>query len=294
MTPTWYDLLGVEPDAPAEEIRVAWRSAIADLDPGDRRFRTLNEAAEVLLDADRRAAYDRTLEAEPAVAEPPLAPAPVLLDKAPADAASSAESPAPQGITDLTSERDRARAEAKEQRARARQEREAARTTPRRVVPAWLLAALAVLTAAALVAAGYLVSQPSDDAIATSTSEAQTAAERAASTLLAYGWQTMDEDQKAADALLTASYRKKFDQLFAVLKENQPSTKTDVKVDKIVASGIVRSGEDRVSVLVFLNRSRTNATSTEPVTYRDQVVMTMVKSDGDWLVDNMNTNQLAS
>ena len=64
MTPTWYDLLGVEPDASADEIRAAWKTAIADLDPGDRRFRALNEAAEVLLDKDRRAAYDATLAPE--------------------------------------------------------------------------------------------------------------------------------------------------------------------------------------------------------------------------------------
>ncbi len=54
MTPTWYDLLGVEPDASADDIRAAWKAAIADLDPTDRRFKTLNEAAEVLLDPQRR------------------------------------------------------------------------------------------------------------------------------------------------------------------------------------------------------------------------------------------------
>ena len=64
VTPTWYDLLGVEPDASADEIRAAWKAAIADLDPGDRRFRALNEAAEVLLDPDRRAEYDASLEPE--------------------------------------------------------------------------------------------------------------------------------------------------------------------------------------------------------------------------------------
>ena len=65
MTPTWYDLLGVEPDASAEEIRTAWKSGIADLDPGDRRFRSLNEAAEVLLDPARRSTYDASLDPEP-------------------------------------------------------------------------------------------------------------------------------------------------------------------------------------------------------------------------------------
>jgi len=67
-TPSWYDLLGVAPDAPADEVRAAWRQAIADLDPTDRRFGPLNRAAEVLLDPERRAAYDAELA--PAAPEP--------------------------------------------------------------------------------------------------------------------------------------------------------------------------------------------------------------------------------
>ena len=68
--PSWYDLLGVEQDASADEIRSAWRAAIADLDPSDRRFRSYNQAAEVLLDPASRAAYDAGLDG-------PVAPAAV-------------------------------------------------------------------------------------------------------------------------------------------------------------------------------------------------------------------------
>jgi len=75
VTPTWYDLLGVEPDASADEIRAAWKAAIADLDPGDRRFRALNGAAEVLLDPEKRSEYDASLEPDedaPTQVAPPL------------------------------------------------------------------------------------------------------------------------------------------------------------------------------------------------------------------------------
>ncbi|HEY0889273.1 MAG TPA: DnaJ domain-containing protein [Nocardioides sp.] len=65
MSPTWYDLLGVERDATADEIRAAWKAQVADLDPTDRRFGALSEAAAVLLDAERRRQYDATLPAEP-------------------------------------------------------------------------------------------------------------------------------------------------------------------------------------------------------------------------------------
>jgi Mce-associated membrane protein len=74
-TPSWYDVLDVAPDASERDIRAAWRSAIADLDPSDRRFRVLNQAAEVLLDRKARKAYDAELQAQPLVEEE--APAPV-------------------------------------------------------------------------------------------------------------------------------------------------------------------------------------------------------------------------
>ena len=63
MNASWYDLLDVAPDASEAEIRAAWKAAIADLDPTDRRFRVHNQAAEVLLDPQRRAAYDAELAA---------------------------------------------------------------------------------------------------------------------------------------------------------------------------------------------------------------------------------------
>jgi Mce-associated membrane protein len=259
LTPTWYDLLGVDRGASADEIRTAWKAGIADLDPTDRRFRTLNEAAEVLLDRDRRAAYDETLAPVETEQETP----------AEAEAQPEAQLEAP----DAT---------------RPQQE---SRTTPPRSVPAWLLAALAVLTAAALAAAGYLYSQPSDGSIADATTEAQSAAEHAVTTILAYDYRHLDADQKAADALMTTSYQKKYDPLFTQIAANAPDLKAVVTV-QVVASGVVRSGDDRVQVLLFVNRPTTRADGNQ--LYRDQVVMTMEKSGDDWLVDDMDTNQLSS
>ena len=60
MTPSWYDVLDVDPAASTDEVRAAWRAGVADLDPTERRFRLLNQAAEVLLDPARRAEHDRS------------------------------------------------------------------------------------------------------------------------------------------------------------------------------------------------------------------------------------------
>jgi len=59
-----YDVLDVEPTSTPDEIRAAWRAAVAELDPTDRRFRVYHQAAEVLLDPRRRASYDAELAPE--------------------------------------------------------------------------------------------------------------------------------------------------------------------------------------------------------------------------------------
>ena len=63
--------------------------------------------------------------------------------------------------------------------------------------------ALTALTLLMVVAAAYLASQPSDDAIADATSDAEGAAERGMVTILAYDYRTLDEDQEAAGELMT-------------------------------------------------------------------------------------------
>ena len=75
MSVSLYDLLDVDEDATPAQIRSAWKAAIADLDPTDRRFRAFNDAAGVLLDADKRAAYDAELAAGRTEAEVDEAPA---------------------------------------------------------------------------------------------------------------------------------------------------------------------------------------------------------------------------
>jgi Mce-associated membrane protein len=147
--------------------------------------------------------------------------------------------------------------------------------------------------AVALAYAGYLVAQPSDDDVAGATSQAQGAAEHAATTILAYDYRHLDADQKAAGALMTTAYQKKYDALFSQIAANAPDLQAVVTA-QVIASGVVRSGQDRVQVLVFVNRPTQRKDQTDPVVYRDQVVMTMQKSGDGWLVDNMDTNQLAS
>ena len=66
-TQDYYDVLGVNKDAPASEIKKAYRKLARkyhpDLNPGDKasekKFKEINEAYEVLSDAKKKAEYDR-------------------------------------------------------------------------------------------------------------------------------------------------------------------------------------------------------------------------------------------
>lgn len=292
-SPTWYDLLAVDPTASTEEIRAAWKSAIADLDPTDRRFATLSEAAGVLLDPERRQAYDAELAAQAAVqaevqaeAEPEVTEA--ESEQAPDTEVESGDEPAATVIPVV-----------------------AAAPAPRRapyLLPGWVLAMVAVLAVAAVVLAAVLAGHhPGSKVIqgeATlssgtkvtdieqSAADAEAAARTAIVPLLSYDYRHLDADQSKAEKYLTDSYRKSYDSLFAVIKQNAPGTQT-VITTKVVESGIVRVDGDRVQVLLFVDRPTTNKASTTPIPYQDQVTATMQKVGGSWLVDNLVTTPVS-
>ncbi|HEY0642195.1 MAG TPA: DnaJ domain-containing protein [Nocardioides sp.] len=263
--PTWYDLLDVPRDASADEVRAAWKSHIADLEPGDRRFDALNRAAKVLLDPAARAAYDASLPAESPVAEEGAraSTSPVVEEGALASTSPVVEEGALAPVTRPRS------------------------TAPG--VPTWLLAGLGIVAAGLVAAVAWTWTAGGDGDGGSAARAAQVAAERAVVPVLSYDYQHLDADQEAATALMTGKYKSEYDKLFAVLQENAPQTQTKVTAD-VIASGIVRASDDRVQVLVFVDRPTTNKLSAEPVVYKDQVTLSMQRVDGEWLVDDLVTS----
>jgi Mce-associated membrane protein len=260
VTPNWYDLLDVDRDATPGEIRTAWKAAIADLEPDDRRFRVYNEAGAVLLDPERRAAYDATLTADEAPDEAPVE----------ADAEPAAEEPEPEGAIAATDETPAA-ADPGERSRRAN-------------VLVWLTAVLAVVAVAVVATTVYAWTRPDpvdEDA-------ARAAARAAVVPVLSFDYRTLDEDAAAARTYLTSSFREEYDKTFTLLESNAPRTKTVVATEDPLADAVVRSSRDRVEVLLYVNQPTTNAQGT--TTYRNQVTLKMKLVDGTWLVDGLTTN----
>ena len=266
--PTWYDVLDVPRDASTDDVRAAWKDRIADLEPGDRRFDTLNRAAKVLLDPPAREAYDETL------------PRPRLRPRWPTSPRWSRRAP-------RRPSRDHAPSDAGLVTRLRRSSTTGTGTAAG--VPTWLLAGLGVLAAGLVVATAWTWTRGESAGDDSAARAAQVAAERAVVPVLSYDYESLEADQREAQALMTGGYREEYDKLFTVLEDNAPQTQTKVSAS-VVASGVVRASDDRVQVLVFVDRPTTNKLNAEPVVYKDQVTVSMQRVDGDWLVDDLITS----
>jgi Mce-associated membrane protein len=281
VSPNLYDVLDVEPDASADEIRAAWKRAIADLGPGDRRFRAYNQAAEVLLDPQARAAYDAQLAAEDPAWEPEPtpepepgpepSPAPVVLDKPdperePGPEPDSEPDPEPERVADGA----------------------------RSPIATWLLAAVGLVAAAVLVVTAVVWTTYASDADEPSkdteqnASAALTAAEQAAVPVLSYDYRSFDEGIVDAESHMTTDYRAEHSQLMNDLRSDATAQKAIVRAE-FKGSGIVRVTDDRADILVLINQviqKEGTADFVLPV----WATLQMVEEDGAWLVDSV-TNE---
>jgi Mce-associated membrane protein len=272
MNANWYDVLDVEPTASADDIRTAWRAAVADLDPTDRRFRVYNQAAEVLLDPERRARYDAAeqrgtdrRETEASLLARPTTGTAQATD---IDEANEPVDPVPTSST---------------------VQKDGPRSLP--LVPGWALIGVAGVLALALVLAGVLLSKPSDASVESDTQAAEAAADKAVVPLLSYDAHHLDQSRAAVLPLLTPSFRSQYDKFFQGVVQNNAKGLGTVVRAQYVSSGIVRTGADQVDVLVFVDQKTTNKQHPKtPVVYKSQVTLSMVKSGGSWLIDGLTTN----
>ena len=275
-TPTWYDVLGVGRDATPEEIKAAWRHATDRFEPGSGsgQFRMFNDAADVLLDPERRRQYDATLEGAvptPAprdvprtdtVSGPAYAPAP----EAPLEAPPAAEEKSPGGLVRVLGG-----------------------------FSAVTLAVLAVLTAAVLVVAVVLgIKVQQQAAVDSARDEAPAAAERAVKALFSYDYRDLAADRKRAQDYMDPGFAKKYLRNFDALekqKDGSPGLAVQTKAvvtASVQSSGVVDAESDVARVLVFVNVVSRKGTG-DPQIFQNRVAMTMRKDGDRWLVSNVNS-----
>ncbi|TWH01997.1 Mce-associated membrane protein [Nocardioides sp. J9] len=298
MSANLYDILNVDETASVDEIRGAWKAAVADLDPTDRRFRAFNDAAAVLLDADKRAAYDAELAAARDADEP--AGAPVVLTKhAPDDAADDA-------ADDAEGE---ARGQDEAVPTRAAPAREPAATTKQQAEPAgppgWALGAAGVAAVVSLVLAVVLLLQPggklfSDDSPAEvaaanqrfqeSARSVESAAERLVGEVFSYNYETMDADLERVQQHVTPELGAKQAKGWPDIAKDAADQKLVVqaRAEAVALTRLSRDGRNATVMVFLVQESTRNEVRQTPL--RMWVSLAMVRESGSsqsWLVDDV-------
>ncbi|CAM3336218.1 DnaJ domain-containing protein [Nocardioides dubius] len=312
MSASWYEVLGVARDASTEEIRDAWRDAIADFDPTDRRFGLYNDAAKVLLDAEARAAYDATLPEPEPEPEPVAAPTPGSDASAPDPAAEddlADDDLADDDLADLDEDDEEFDESADEDGADDDLEEMDPAGDPRsglagaassgsladdgtaaRPVPGWLLIALALATLICAGVAGYFqfAADDSDD-VEQAIAEARAVADESFGDVLTYRWDDLETARdRAAEVLTPAYYENSFAAIWNLVQASAQEVKAVVTTD-VLATGVVRASDDakRVELVAVLRNQVTNAAGDQGTGFV-MVGLTMVEKGGSWLVDDIS------
>lgn len=280
MSANLYDLLDVDESASSDEIRASWKAAVADLDPTDRRFRAYSDAASVLLDDEKRAAYDaelteaREAEAAEAAAAVP-APAPTATLAAEQPAAVPADAPAP--------------------------------VVPRAAPvgpPTWSLVVVGVAALAALVLAVVLLLQPggklfSDDSpkkVAEANARfekaalsAEGAAERIVGPVFSYDYKTMDADLARSQEHLGTDMADKRAKIWPTLRADAEKQQLVVTA-KAEGTALTRVSADgrTATVLVFLVQESTSK-GVKQTPLHNAISLDLKLKDGtsdDWIIED--------
>lgn len=303
MSVSLYDLLDVDPSATAAEIRTAWKAAIADLDPTDRRFRAFNDAAGVLLDPEKRAAYDAELAAELDEAE----------DAAPADedAVVVEELEATAGVEEpeATSDDDQPADEPDEAPVREPATAAADGAAPDGP-PTWALAVAAGAAVLALALAIVVLftwpgsvggdspakQEEQSEQAEEAGAEARAAAEDAIPEVLSYDYRTLDDDFAEAEEYLTDDFAAKRTALFDQKAETGLTLREQVVSEKVVVtarvamSGLTRVSEDgdRATIVVYVDQDSQKGNAA-PRLLQMWATLSMVSDGDDWLLDDICT-----
>ncbi|QNN51369.1 J domain-containing protein [Nocardioides mesophilus] len=308
MNPTLYDILGVAPDASAGQIKRAWRDAAERFEPGSggsaAQFRLFNEAAETLLDPERRQEYDAQAGLSPTAAAGPATrtlPATSTQRTATAATTSARDATVTDGTaTDATPADGTGVRTVPAGRPAAAGGEPGPAPAPGRAVPWPVLLGLAVLAAVlvALAAGPFIPGMGlaatrqvvAQDGLDEARRAAPAAAERAAEAILAYDYRSLEADRDAAADFMTDDYRKDYlDTFDSTVIEGAEKLKAKVTA-QVRASGVSLATEDRVQVLLFVDQVTTSTANDEPQTALNRVMFTMQKArDGSWLVDDITS-----
>lgn len=164
-----------------------------------------------------------------------------------------------------------------------------------------LAGVLAVLVVVAAAVLGWLVlGVGGTDALTTSaeSSNATVASADTKATVLdvatdattraySYSWETLGEDRTAARALMTRDMQRRYDRTMAGVGTTSRTDHTVVSAE-VVESALVTTTSSYARVLLFVNQTTEGDTLEEPLLDLDRVLVTLVRDDGEWRLDELD------
>lgn len=158
---------------------------------------------------------------------------------------------------------------------------------------AWVLVALlaALLAAEAWVIWFREPPAPTADRPVTVSDVTQAAAvdvaESSVKEILSTTWQDYDAEAAKARDLMTSDFAAKYGETSDEIKQAFVEAKTEVDIN-VAWAGVYRAGPDQVQALLFLDQVVTRA-GRDPRTVPFRALVTVVPSDGRWLVADVDT-----
>lgn len=161
--------------------------------------------------------------------------------------------------------------------------------SPRHQLRLGVVSALALLAMFAAALAAVVATRVShrheldrarDNAIAAATS--------GVATVLSYDYRHLDSDFKRAESLLTAKFRKKYDETTAAAVKPLAQKYQARSSAQVTAAGNITTGVDKAVVLVFVDQTVTNSQLSAPRLDRSRIDVTLVRQGDRWLIDALS------
>lgn len=155
----------------------------------------------------------------------------------------------------------------------------------------WALVALTIAALVLGVSGGVAATSHlrGDDA-GTTREDASDAAAVAAETIFTYQWNKLKQHLSDSKELMTPRFGKKFEDISPALSALAPQRRIQVKAVVRNAATIEcgsTCADDKAKVLVFIDQARVADGADQPTMFGNRIEMTMVKRNGDWLVDDV-------
>jgi hypothetical protein len=149
-----------------------------------------------------------------------------------------------------------------------------------------LLCAGAVIVALSVTLALVLSALGNQDALGSSRTTALAAARTDSVQIASYNYRDLGRDFGVVVANSTPSFRRKFTESSDALKSTLTEYKATAEAS-VVSAGLISASTSRAVALVLLDQKIANSKQASPTTDRSQIEITLVNSDGRWLIDQV-------